>query len=68
LINNLAAETELIYNMARVEQEPLLALQSARAYSTQYLKTVGSLVAINQYFIDHKIKFDGQSPQILISF
>lgn len=68
LLNNLAGLTELIYNISQADTIPSLALASAQLYPSRYLLVVKSLLAMNKYFTDQKVKFtDGPVPLILIN-
>lgn len=57
LINALAGVAELDFNMEKVFQEPVVALESARIYPFRYAALLNAVQNINRYFVEQNIRF-----------
>ena len=68
-VEHLAKVSQLLTAMADVQTQPLLAAQSSQQYMLKYLYVTKPLLYINQYFIDHQVKFDASTtPKIIFTF
>lgn len=65
-VEHLVKSSQLLDNMANIQNDPLLATQSSQQYLLEYLYTTKALLDINQYFINHKVKFDPKTTPSII--